>query len=193
MNAAHLELLKSDDWRQLLQELVLPFAFEGRSARDLGDDVLEIGPGPGLTTDLLRTDLRAMTSLEIDTDLARELDTRLAGSNVTVVEGDATKMPFEDGRFTGAVSFTMLHHVPTLELQDRLFAETRRVLRPGGLFIANDSVASDDLAALHEDDIYNPVEPMTLGRRLADAGFVDVDVRTNEFAWAVHARRAPEG
>lgn len=189
MNQAHLELLRSEDWRQLLRELILPFAFGDRSHTDLGDDVLEIGPGPGLTTDLLRVDVPSMTSLEIDPGLARELRDRMDGSNVTVVEGDATRMSFKDGRFTGAVSFTMLHHVPTTELQDRLFSETRRALRPGGLFIANDSVASDDLAALHVDDVYNPVDPTTLDRRLADAGFVDVDVLTNEFAWAIHARR----
>ena len=40
----------------LLKEYLLPFAFGNRSYGDLGDDVLEIGPGPGLTTDLIRGD-----------------------------------------------------------------------------------------------------------------------------------------
>ena len=34
--------------------------------------------------------------------------------------GDATKLSFPDGRFSGAVCFSMLHHVPSPELQDRL-------------------------------------------------------------------------
>ena len=32
-------------------------------------------------------------------------------------------MPFEDRRFTGAVTFAMFHHVPTAGLQDRVLAE----------------------------------------------------------------------
>ena len=46
MNQKHLELLASDDWRMLLKDYLLPFAFGDRSHGDLGDDVLEIGPAP---------------------------------------------------------------------------------------------------------------------------------------------------
>ena len=150
---------------------------------------LEIGPGPGLTTHLLHQDLGKLTTIELDSDLARSLSRRLAGTNVAVVHGDATAMPFESGRFSGAMSFTMFHHVPTAELQDRVFAEILRVLRPSGLFVASDSVASDDLAALHTDDIYNPVAPATLADRLIAIGFSDVDIDVNDFGWRCHARR----
>jgi predicted methyltransferase len=78
----------------------------------------------------------------------------------------------------------MLHHVPTAALQDQLFAESARVLRPGGLFVACDSRASDELAAFHHDDDYNPVDPDSVGDRLHAAGFADVDVRANEHGWA---------
>ena len=70
----------------------------------------------------------------------------------------------------------MLHHVPTPELQDRLFAEVARVLRPGGVFVAADSMASDGLREFHHDDVYQPVDPAGLTDRLRTAGFVDVDV-----------------
>lgn len=188
MNDAHLQVLRSDDWRNVLRDLAFPFAFERVSIADLGDDVLEIGPGPGLATDLLHPELAALTAIEIDPELAGELTDRL--DDVTVVEGDATRMPFGDGRFTGAVSFTMLHHVPTVDAQDQLFDEACRVLRPGGWFVVNDSVASDDLAALHEGDTYNPIDPTSLYERLSAAGFLDIDVRTNPFAFAASARTA---
>jgi hypothetical protein len=84
----------------------------------------------------------------------------------------------------------MLHHVPTADLQDRLFAEVARVLRPGAPLVASDSLASDELAGHHEDDTYNPVDPSTLPARLGGAGFADVEVRTNPFGWAAVARRA---
>ena len=84
----------------------------------------------------------------------------------------------------------MFHHVPTVELQDRVLAEILRVLKPGGLLVASDSVASDDLAALHVDDIYNPIDPATLEGRLTTIGFVDIDIDDNEFGWRCHARSA---
>ena len=189
MNQTHLELLASDDWRALLQDYLLPFAFGERSHGDLGPDVLEIGPGPGLTTDLLRGDLVKLTAFELDSQLASALSARLKGTNVDVVEGDATAMPFESARFTGAMTFTMFHHVPTVELQDRLLEEIFRVLRPGGLLVASDSVASQDLAALHIDDIYNPVDPLTLSARLASIGFADIEIEANSLGWRCHARR----
>ncbi len=191
MNQAHLDLLASDDWRQVLEDMIVPYAFDARSSHDLGDDVLEVGPGPGLTTDLVSPQVAAFTAIELDPTLATALSERYAEvATVTVVEGDATAMPFEDGRFSGAISFTMLHHVPTPTLQDSLLAEVRRVLRPGGLFIASDSVASTELADLHVDDIYNPVDPAGLEARLAGVGFVDVAVDWHDFGWRAHARRA---
>ena len=33
------------------------------------------------------------------------------------------------------------------------------MLRPGAALVASDSLASDELAAHHEDDTYNPVDP----------------------------------
>jgi SAM-dependent methyltransferase len=187
MNDEHLQLLRSDGWRDLLRDLAFPFAFDDLAMADLGGDVLEVGPGPGLTTDLLHPELARLTVLELDPELATALAGRL-GDQVEVVEGDATAMPFDDDRFSAVVSFTMLHHVPTAAAQDALFAEVRRVLAPGAVFVANDSVASDDLAALHTDDTYNPVDPTSLAERLGRAGFGQVDVRVNEFAFAVHAR-----
>jgi SAM-dependent methyltransferase len=186
VNREHLEFCASDEWREVLRDYVIPYALDG--AR-LGDDVLEVGPGPGMATDLLRTRVARLTALELDEGLAAALRDRLAGANVDVVQGDATAMPFEDARFSGAVSFTMLHHVPTAALQDRLFAEVARVLRPGATFVASDSVASDELAAFHRDDVYNPVDPDTVGPRLRAAGFGGVTVRRNEFGWAAHAVR----
>ncbi|MBA3281765.1 MAG: class I SAM-dependent methyltransferase [Acidimicrobiia bacterium] len=186
MNPEHLELCASQAWRDVLRDLIVPYALADTR---LGHDVLEVGPGPGMTTDLLRAKVPKLTAVELDEHLARELADRLVGTNVEVVRADATAMPFDGERFTGAVSFTMLHHVPTIELQDCLFAEVARVLRPGAVFVASDSVASDALAALHNDDVYNPVDPTTVEARLETAGFASAEVRSNEFGWAANATR----
>lgn len=186
MNRDHLELCASEGWRDVLRDLILPYALV--DAR-LGDDVLEVGPGPGMTTDLLRVGLAKLTAVELDASLAASLAERLHDTNVEVVNADAIDMPFEAGRFSGAVPFTMLHHVPTAQLQDALFGEVARVLRPGACFVASDSVAGEELRALHDGDPYNPVDPDTVEPRLRRAGFTDVDVRSDAFGWAAHATR----
>jgi SAM-dependent methyltransferase len=186
MNDAHLKFCGSEEWKSALRDFVIPYAL-GEVV--LGDDVLEVGPGPGMTTELLRVALPRLTVIELDEKLADALTSRLAGTNVEVVRGDATAMPFEDGRFSGAVSFTMLHHVPTARLQDRLFAEVARVLRPGAVFVVSDSLASDELAAFHDDDIYNPVDPATVEARFGTAGFAVVEVRSNQYGWTARGTR----
>jgi SAM-dependent methyltransferase len=156
---------------------------------DLGDDVLEIGPGYGATTDVFAGLLPRLTSVEIDPDLASRLQTRYDGTYVDVVLGDATQLSFPDGRFSGAVCFSMLHHVPSPGLQDRLFAEAARVLQPNAPIVAVDGVESDGVRTFHEGDTYQPIDPMTLPARLRDAGFTDIEVRLNEYGWTALARR----
>ena len=170
-----------------MRDVILPWAL---GDVDLGDDVLEVGPGYGATTDVLCRAVPRLTSVEIDEKLAAMLTERFADvPTVKILVGDATALDQPDGRFTGAACFTMLHHVPTVELQDRLFAEVARVLRPGAALVASDSVASEELAAHHEDDTYNPVDPATLPERLAAAGFAGIEVKTNPRGWAAVARR----
>jgi SAM-dependent methyltransferase len=186
MNKAH-EMCGSDEWRQAIREVILPWAL---GETDLGNDVLEVGPGYGATTDVLSQSAPKLTSVEIDPELAAMLRERFADvPSVEIVDGDATALPYADGSFTGAACFTMLHHVPSDELQDRLFSEVARVLRPGAALVASDSLGSAELEAHHEGDTYHPVDPSSLPDRLAAAGFDSVDVRTNPHGWAVVAHR----
>jgi ubiquinone/menaquinone biosynthesis C-methylase UbiE len=173
VNEEHLRICASAEWAETVQREILPWAV---GTRDLGQDVLEVGPGPGLTTDALRRVVRQLTAVEVDHDLAEQLAARMAGSNVQVIEADATRLPFQDDRFSGATCFTMLHHVPSAAEQDRLLAEVARVLRPGGLFVGVDSVDRPAWRELHEGDTCTPVDPSTLASRLERAGFVEVEV-----------------
>jgi SAM-dependent methyltransferase len=166
MNQVHLQLCASPEWATFVEEELLAWALGGLV---LGSDVLEVGAGPGMTTDVLRRQVRHLTAVELDDALAAALADRLAGTNVEVVQADATSLPFESNRFDAATCFTMLRHVPTADQQDRLLAEVQRVLRHGGLLVGTDSTASDRLAELHEGDIYVPIDPLTLPTRLAAA------------------------
>ncbi len=182
MNRYHRWYCSSDGWSKRLQSTILPWVVRDM---DLGPDVLEIGPGPGLATNLLRQRTAQLTCIEIDDRLASALERRTAGGNVTVVHADATQMPFEDGRFTSAISMTMLHHVTSAPLQDRLLGEAFRVLKPGGIFVGSDSTTSLRFRLIHTFDTMTLVDPDTFAQRLERAGFVDAKIRAGKgaFRW----------
>ena len=173
MNLVHRWLCRSPGWRRTVETQLLPWSLRGV---DLGDNVLEIGPGPGVTTDLLRTRVSKLTCVEIDEALAGSLSRRMAGTNVIVRREDATAMSLPDASFDGAVCFTMLHHVPSSTLQNRLFAQACRVLRPGGVFAGTDSQSSWRFRLIHLFDTMVVVDPKTLPERLRSAGLTDVCV-----------------
>ncbi len=168
MNSAHEELCSSAEWGEYMATDLLPRVLD---SAELGDHLLEIGPGFGLATDILRTKASRVTAVEIDEVYATRLVDRLCGTNVDVEVGDAAGLRFDDASFTSAASFTMLHHVRSVALQDAVFAEVARVLKPGGVFIGSDSLDSPGFRSFHEGDICNPVDPEGLGRRLDAAGF----------------------
>jgi SAM-dependent methyltransferase len=179
VNRTHLEYLASSEWADALQTDLLPWL---ESTVQLGDDVLEIGPGPGLTTDLLRHRVAAVTAVEIDPDLAANLKARLAETNVEVIWGDGTELPYSGNRFSAATCFAMLHHMPSVEAQDRLFGELHRVLRSGGGFVATDSLDTDRIRHAHIGDTFVPLDPATLESRLRVAGFADITlVQSGEY------------
>jgi SAM-dependent methyltransferase len=186
MNNQHLEYCSSEEWAEAVRKYIIPSALDGV---ELGDDVLEVGPGPGRTTDVLRDMAPKLTAVEIDPALAGALAARLAGTNVEVVNADATDLPLPDGRFTGAVSFIMLHHVPDEDAQDKLLAEVARVLRKGATFAGCDSLDTPEFRAMHEGDICVPIPPEGFAERLRNAGFSEVHVEPNPYVVQFRAIR----
>jgi SAM-dependent methyltransferase len=81
----------------------------------------------------------------------------------------------------------MLHHVPTRELQNRLFQESRRVLRPGGVFAGSDSRWGPFFAIAQLGDTLLLVDPVGLPERLRAAGFVDATAALRRSAFRFRA------
>jgi SAM-dependent methyltransferase len=174
MNEEHTRVCGSPEWAEFLQRELLP-GFLG--SVPLGPEMLEFGPGPGASTEWLRSRVGRLTVLEVDEEAAARLETRFAGTNVEVRTGSAAaSTAFADCSFDTVGAFTMLHHVPDAATQNRLFAEALRVLRPGGLFVGSDSLPSDRLHHYHTDEVYYPVDPGTLLTRLHTIGFAHVTV-----------------
>jgi SAM-dependent methyltransferase len=187
MNEAHLNYLASDDWAARLEAGLVPWIT--RRAK-LAKDVLEIGPGPGLTTDILLRLGAKVTAVELDEVLAAKLAQRMRGRDVEVVHGDASAMHFATNRFSAVTAFSVMHHVPSAALQDRIFAEAYRVLAPGGGFFAMDPRDSEPLREFHIDDTFVPMPPETIASRLERVGFVDVELELAEieFRFAAYKR-----
>jgi len=172
MNLCHRLCCNSDRWAKEVEGRLLPWVL---ADVDLGDNTLEIGPGYGAIVRVLVDKTPKLTAVEIDTPMAQRLQ-RLYGERACIINGDGIDTGLPTDEFSSVVSFTMLHHVPTADLQDRLFAEAFRVLRPGGVFAGSDSVNSLPFRILHFRDTCNPVSPETLPDRLRAVGFQDVDV-----------------
>ena len=173
MNQNHALVCPTPEWAEQLHAEVL-----SRLTRDveLGARMLEIGPGPGAATDFLHRRVETLTAVEIDEEAATALAARFAGTGVEVLHHDATELPFPADCFDSAGTFTMLHHVPTVALQNRILSEILRVLRPGAVLLGSDSLPSDRLHRFHEDDVYNPIEPSTLFVRLQTLGYDRIGV-----------------
>ena len=182
MNLVHRFYCRSPRWRWRLQDL-LPWATD--SAPLAGARVLELGSGPGLTTDWLRPRVGSLTAVEYDEADATALRDR--APDVEVHHADATELPFADGVFDTVVCFTMLHHVPTSKLQDQVLAEAQRVLRPGGVFAGSDSQWGPLFAIAHWGDTLQLVDPDALSDRLRTAGFAEAAVDSRRDAFRFHA------
>jgi SAM-dependent methyltransferase len=185
MNSFHRQHCASPEWRRTVEDVILPRALRDV---DLGARLLEIGPGPGFTTDVLMTRVDHLTAVEVDPDLARALADRMAGSNVEVVLGDASALQFPADHFSAAASFQMFHHVESDDDQRRVLAELARVIVPGGTLVATDGIENDVTRSFHVDDTYNPIDPEDLRRWLAAAGFSAVEVSLYDLGWFATAK-----
>jgi ubiquinone/menaquinone biosynthesis C-methylase UbiE len=155
-------------WRYVTRQQLLPWILQGS---ELGGHVLELGAGPGAATEQLQLRAGRVTSLEYNHGFAARLGARVSGTNASVIQGDASTLPFPDSTFTSAIAILMLHHLRSNELQDRAFAEIVRVLLPGGVFLAFEIQDGWMHRVGHIRSTFVPVDPATASARLTAAGF----------------------
>lgn len=123
-----------------------------------GARVLDVGCGNGLY-------LRRMLDMGLEPigcDLSLGM-LRAAGPDPTLIQADATSLPFGDARFDVVLAPHMLYHVRD---RSRAASELRRVLRPGGVCVAVtngaghlaalrvlvEAAVADDTPGWHMDD-----------------------------------------
>jgi SAM-dependent methyltransferase len=111
-----------------------------------GGNFLDFGAGVGGSVPFFCQHLPAARLTCVDVSL-RSLEIGVAryGGHANFVAFDGVRLPFGDAAFDGALAACVFHHIDAGE-HERLFAEIRRVVRPGGHVM------------IYE---HNPVNPLT--------------------------------
>jgi len=109
-----------------------------------GENVLDVGCGTGTLAISLEPKVGTGEVLGIDAsremiEVAKEKAAK-SGSGVDFQVGLVEAIPFPDGSFDLVTSSLMLHHLPD-DLKRTGLKEVRRVLKPGGRFMAMDLAA----------------------------------------------------
>ena len=91
--------------------------------------ILEVGCGPGALAEALHRWYPKAEIVGIDRDSAFVAYAKQHAEGVSILEGDATALPFEDGSFDVTVSYTVSEHIEP----KAFWGEQFRVLRPGGV------------------------------------------------------------
>jgi SAM-dependent methyltransferase len=187
MNAAERFICSSSLWRCFTHRHLLPWIL---SDAKLGEHLLEIGAGYGAATSLLQSRAARVTSLEYDHSSILKGKLRNNGGISEGVCGDASRLPFADQTFSSILAVLVLHHIKSVELQDQLFAECFRVLRPSGVFIAFDIPDGWFHRIGHIRSTFVPVAANTVSSRLASAGFSEITIDSRKGGLRVIAIRA---
>jgi ubiquinone/menaquinone biosynthesis C-methylase UbiE len=147
-----------------------------------GEKVLDVGCGTGTLAIAIKPQVGAGAVHGIDASpemiqVAKEKSAK-DGSDIDFRVALIEATPFPDASFDLVTSSLMLHHLPD-ELKAKGFLEIRRVLKPGGRFMAMDFAAHSPSLLGHLLSIFghsrgeNMVDKLT--PMLKDAGFSDVE------------------
>ena len=163
--------------------------------------VLDVGCGTGelLREVGLRFPETARTGLDLSANMLAVAREKLGGA-VELVQGDAERLPFADGRFEVLLCNDSFHHYPN---PGAAAAEFARVLQPGGVLLLGDCTAPAGLRGVAnlflplsgEGDVrlYSGAELAALaaesGTRAVGLAHLSRENNTPARAWETAARR----
>jgi ubiquinone/menaquinone biosynthesis C-methylase UbiE len=147
-----------------------------------GENVVDVGCGTGTLAIALSSKVAPGEAHGVDAspqmiEVARQKSAK-AGLDVDFRVALIEAIPFPEDSFDLVTSSLMLHHLPD-ELKGRGLAEIRRVLKPGGRFVAMDFAAESHsplghllsiLGLAHGQSVLEKLGPM-----IRDAGFDHVE------------------
>jgi cyclopropane fatty-acyl-phospholipid synthase-like methyltransferase len=152
-----------------------------------GNDVLELGCGPGMAAAQLSAGRRYVG---VDLSEGQISIARVRVPDATFVHGDLTAMEFEPASFDGVVAFYVFMHVPQQDLEPT-FQRIYSWLRPGGrLMLSLSTMAAGDRVEewLDVPMYFARFTPGLSERLLTEAGF---EIELSEVRWEVEAEYGP--
>jgi ubiquinone/menaquinone biosynthesis C-methylase UbiE len=102
------------------------------------------------------------------------------GQRVDFRQGDATSLPFADKQFDAAMT---IHVAMNIAAKDKMYAQARRVIKPGGIFAVYDVLQGEGGEVLYpvpwarEPSISHLVTPDAMKSLLTGGGFTLLDVQ----------------
>ena len=119
------------------------------------ESVLEIGPGKGTLTRELARRAAHVTAIELDRGLAASLTRATAGTNVTVVQGDALEVPWPAADvIAGNIPYQITSPLIERALSGAGGADLVSAQRPRRIVFLMQLEVADRLAAKAGDDAY---------------------------------------
>jgi arsenite methyltransferase len=142
-----------------------------------GEQVLEIGFGPGRTLGLLANRGALVTGVEVSPAMIKVATKRnasaVAADTISLYEGDGTTLPLPDDAFDAVLS---VHNVYFWPDPARTLGETDRVLRPGGRVVLAFRGGEHPLPRRLDPAVYHTITSSQAIAMLERAGFTDVTV-----------------
>lgn len=123
------------------------------------------------------------------------------GDRVTFIQGDATALPFDAGLFDAAMTIHVAMNIPA---KDQMYAEAKRILKPGGMFVVYDILQGEGGHVLfpvpwaRTPEISHLATPAEMRALLTAAGFeitTEIDSTEESHGWfaAMRERIAKQG
>lgn len=111
-----------------------------------GARVADLGCGSGVFSNVLQQRGYTCTGVDLSPALIRIAKQKYPG--IEFIEGDVEHLPFADGSFDGVLLAGVLHHFSN---RAAFLAEVKRILRPGGKFVAFDPNRMNPAMYLYRD------------------------------------------
>jgi ubiquinone/menaquinone biosynthesis C-methylase UbiE len=144
------------------------------------DHVVDVGCGPGTAAREAARRGAQVTGVDpASVMLAMALRLTVGDLSVTWTEGAAEHLPQPNGAATVLWSLATVHHWPLL---DEGLVEARRVLKPGGRFLAIERQTRPGAKGLASHG-WIPEQADVFADRCRDAGFTEVTVARHKPGW----------
>ena len=155
--------------------------------------ILDVATGTGRTIHQIRAALPQATLVGLDLSEAylRQANKWLNNAKaplVQLVQGNAERMPFDEGGFQAVTCVFLFHELPA-DARQAVLQDCYRLLEPGGVLVLADSVqladspqfdiAMENFRRVFHEPYYRDFISDDIDQRLIDAGFSNVQAESH--------------